>query len=75
MQKQGYIVSGGDVKQGRGGRRRASGDLRMRGRWELVLVIVAGILNLAGCDEHDHKYEVVVPGKGSKDRQDVHCMW
>jgi len=22
-----------------------------------VLVIVAGILNLAGCDEHDHKYE------------------
>jgi len=29
----------------------------MRGRWELVLVIVAGILNLAGCDEHDHKYE------------------
>jgi len=23
----------------------------------LVLVIVAGILNLAGCDEHDHKYE------------------
>jgi len=29
----------------------------MRGRQELVLVIVAGILNLAGCDEHDHKYE------------------
>jgi len=23
----------------------------------LVLVIVAGILNLVGCDEHDHKYE------------------
>jgi len=23
----------------------------------LVLVIVAGVLNLAGCDEHDHKYE------------------
>jgi len=29
----------------------------MRGRWESVLVIVAGIVNLAGCDEHDHKYE------------------
>jgi len=29
----------------------------MRGRQELWLVIVAGILNLAGCDEHDHKYE------------------
>jgi len=29
----------------------------MRGRWKLVLVIVAGVLNLAGCDEHDHKYE------------------
>jgi len=29
----------------------------MRGRRELWLVIVAGILNLAGCDEHDHKYE------------------
>jgi len=29
----------------------------MRGRRELVLVIVAGILNLVGCDEHDHKYE------------------
>ena len=43
----------------------------MRGRWKLVLVIVAGVLNLAGCDEHDHKYEVVVLGKGSKDRQDV----
>ena len=36
-----------------------------------MLVIVAGILNLAGCDEHDHKYEVVVLGKDSKDRQDV----
>ena len=36
-----------------------------------MLVIVAGILNLVGCDEHDHKYEVVVLGKGSKDRQYV----
>ena len=36
-----------------------------------MLVNVAGILNLAGCDEHDHKYEVVVLGKVSKGRQDV----
>ena len=36
-----------------------------------VVLIVTALLHIAGCDEHDHKYEVVVLGKGSKDRQDV----